>query len=40
LSAGLTWLRAAIEPMVAAGFSIVAASFEHSIYGAYTCIKA
>ena len=32
------WL---LEPMLAvAGFSIVAASFEGSIYGAYTCIKA
>jgi len=32
------WL---LEPMLAAaGFSIVAASFEHSIYGAYTCIRA
>lgn len=32
------WL---LEPMLAAaGFSIVTASFEHSIYGAYTCVKA
>jgi ubiquinone/menaquinone biosynthesis C-methylase UbiE len=32
------WL---LEPMLAAaGFRIVAASFERSIYGAYTCIKA
>ena len=31
------WL---LEPMLAAaGFRIVAASFEGSIYGAYTCIK-
>jgi hypothetical protein len=32
------WL---LEPMLAAaGFTIVTASFEGSIYGAYTCIKA
>lgn len=32
------WL---LEPMLAAaGFSIVAATFERSIYGAYTCVRA
>lgn len=31
------WL---LEPMLAAaGFTIVTAGFEHSIYGAYTCVK-
>jgi hypothetical protein len=26
--------------LAAAGFSIVAVSFERSIYGAYTCVRA
>jgi ubiquinone/menaquinone biosynthesis C-methylase UbiE len=41
LRAEFSTFRWLLEPMLAAaGFSIVAASFEGSIYGAYTCIKA